>query len=140
MAIKIARECCGSGPDCTRLADLVAKLHAIVMSHLDYEERTLAHLSSDGHDERVTDYLAELFAQHVQVRGLLEEVCQAAGLPQRPDEDACLTVQAFYEELSELDRYLRAQLATEDGMLAQRTGRASACWRGPAHSLTRFGD
>ena len=123
MAAKIARRCGGSGPDCDRLAELVARLHSKLLSHLDHEERVLATLSCDRDNEWIVDCLAELRAQHQQLLQLLEEVCEAAGLPREPGTDACPTVHAFYDELARLDRYLRAQLTIEDRVFATGSAR-----------------
>ncbi len=97
----------------------------MVLSHLDVEERTLAALGTEIDDERVAARLADLSAQHNEVLGLLQQVCDAAGVPPHPGEESCPTARAFYDELVRLDRYLRAQLMLEDGALAARIARHS---------------
>ncbi len=97
----------------------------MVLDHLDVEERTLAALGTDLDDERIAARLGELSAQHHEVLGLLQQVCDAAGVPLDPGEESCPTARAFYDELARLDRYLRAQLMLEDGALAARMARHS---------------
>lgn len=119
MAAKIARTCRGTGAACSRLADLVDELHEVALRHLDREERILARLSSNRDDRLTIDELAALSAEHRQLLALLTGVCDAAGLPPSPAEDACPTVHLFHQELRSLDQHLRCQIRIEDETLGE---------------------
>lgn len=119
MAAKIAGTCCGAGPQCTRLAQLVDRLHAITLRHLDREEAILRNVGHLGSSEMVLEEITNLRGEHRQVWRTLTQVCELAEVSEA-HVDACPTVHAFYEELRALDHHLRTQMHIEDGILGPR--------------------
>lgn len=120
MAAKLAKACCGSGPECARLGEIVAELRAVLLDHLAHEERTLSAMSTQRDPAFTRACLAEMHREHALIKELLERARAAAGLPGVASADACPTERAFLSQLTFLDDHVREQIWVEDQVLARR--------------------
>jgi iron-sulfur cluster repair protein YtfE (RIC family) len=120
MAAKLAKACCGSGPECARLGEIVAELRSVLLDHLAHDERTLAAMSDQRDPALTRACIAEMHREHGMIKELLERARAAAGLPGVASADACPTERAFLRQLALLHDHVREQIWVEDQVLAPR--------------------
>jgi iron-sulfur cluster repair protein YtfE (RIC family) len=120
MAVKVARHCRRGGDGCAALAALVGDLRAVLLDHLDHEERILSTLERESDPAFVTQRIAALHAEHLAVGTLLERIRAAGVAPPHAAGGACAAERALHRELALLDDHVRAQILLEERLLAAR--------------------
>ena len=120
MAAKVAQSCRQGGDGCAALAVLVGDLRAVLLDHLDHEERVLATLEREADPDFVTERIAELHAEHLAVGELLDRIRAAGVLEPHAGDAACAVERALHRELALLDDHVRWQILLEERLLAAR--------------------
>jgi iron-sulfur cluster repair protein YtfE (RIC family) len=114
------RDVCPGGDGCASLAVLVGGLRAVLLDHLDHEERILSTLEREADPDFVTQRIAVLHAEHLAVGELLERIRAAGVVELHVDHAACAVERVLHRELALLDDHVRAQIRLEERLLAAR--------------------